>query len=117
VASGTYRRILLETELLFKLVTGTLKYETLCSQIQADNPNGTAWQRVSPLYLVEPILAGMLCELANMGEAQTRWEIMQLADKLIRTTIHADVYKEFCDKERWENNGRMEFLRRYSHKL
>jgi hypothetical protein len=66
---------------------------------------------------VEPLLTDSPCELANMGEAQTRWDIMDLANNLIKSMIHGDTYIEFCEKrqmekqwergidgERWHNN-------------
>jgi hypothetical protein len=98
----------LETELVFKLSSGTLKNETLKSHILADNPSGTAWQRVSLLYLIEPILADFLAELSNMGESQTKWETMQLALDLIKSTIHSEAYLSSVRGETLRNYGTTE---------
>jgi hypothetical protein len=94
--------------------------------LRANNPSGIAHQRVSPLNKVEPLLCDLLCELARLGEAQTKYEIMELANDLIRKTVHAAEYISFCEKrnirkkwkkgivgERWYKN----LMNRYKHKL
>jgi hypothetical protein len=49
----------------------------------------------------------MLCELACVGEAQTKYEEIKIAKKLIRQTKHAGAFIKICEKrnirKNWDN--------------
>jgi hypothetical protein len=105
VKDGTYQRIIDKVELEVNVEPGTIRLETVRSRMLANNPLGTNWQRTSPLYKVEPLLVEMLCELARIGEAQTKYEIMELADKMVESTEHATAYIKFCEKRQITRTG------------
>jgi hypothetical protein len=126
VKEGTYKQLIAETELECGLEPGDVKFETVRSRVMAKNPSGTALQCVSPLYMIEPLLSDFVVQLARLGEAQTKYEIFDLANDLIKKTVHASAYIEFCEKrqiyknweesivgERWYRN----FMKRYEHKI
>jgi hypothetical protein len=104
VKDGTYQGIINKVEMLDNVEPGTIRLETVRSRMLANNPLGTNWQRTSPLYKVEPMLDEMLCELARIGEAQTKYEIMELADEMVKSTEHATAYIEFCEKRQITKN-------------
>jgi hypothetical protein len=126
VTDNLYKQIIREEEIAANLSPGNVKYETVRSRVKAKNPTGFCAQKLSPLHQVEPLICDMLIELARIGEAQTKPEIIELANELIRKTEHAEAYIEFCEKrqitkdweqtivgDRWYQN----FMTRFEHKL
>jgi hypothetical protein len=104
IPDGTYKSIVAKVEKELGLPPGTIWLETIRSRMRTRNYLGTSWQWTSPSYKVEPFLVDILCELARIGEAQTKYEIMELADEIIRGTEHAQAYIDCCEKRQTTKN-------------
>jgi hypothetical protein len=77
---------------------GKISYKMIKSRIRSNNPTGTATQKISPLAKVEPLICEFCIQLARIGEALTKYEIFELADDLIRGSVHADAYINYCER-------------------
>jgi hypothetical protein len=126
LSPGTFKTIIRDVELELNLKPGTINFQTIKSRVFASNPDGMAPQKVSPIAAIEPLLCNLLGKLARVGEAQTKTQVIELANVLIHKIIHADCFICFCEKrnikkgwrktivrKRWYRN----FMVRSSHKL
>jgi hypothetical protein len=98
VKKNTLRQLLQQIENADNLKTGSIKTATVISRIKRNNHDGSCYQKQTPLGEVEPLLADWLIRLANMGEALTKEETMDLMDDLIRDSVHAASFKDFCER-------------------
>jgi hypothetical protein len=98
VKNGTYKKIIYDIEEEFGIKHGKIRYEMIKSRIRSNNPTGTASQKISPLAKVEPLICEFCIQLARIGEALTKYEIFELADDLIRGSVHAEAYIKYCER-------------------
>jgi hypothetical protein len=92
---GTLKSIVEQVEKNRSLTHGTLPVETIRSRSKRDNLLGVAWQRTSPLELVEPLLVQYCCKLANIGSPLCKEQVIGLMESLIYKSIHYDNLVEF----------------------
>jgi hypothetical protein len=126
VEAGLYRQIVKDTAIEYRVPLKKISYQTIKSRVFANNPQGISYQKMSPLFLIEPMLSDILVLLARIGEAQTKYQVFDFANDLIRKTVHQDAYVRFCEArqitkeweksivgERWYRN----FMNRFAHKI
>jgi hypothetical protein len=97
VAHGTFKKNIKETETNFMLDEGTLKFETIRLRILSKQLTAYCHQKVSPITEVEHLIVDCCIRLSKMGEALTKFEVMELADDILLHTIHAERLREFCE--------------------
>jgi hypothetical protein len=97
-AKGTLKNIIAYVEELHLLPQGTINPDTVYTRVKSGNHEGIHSQRISPVDPVEPLLVDWICRMSRMGEAFSKYEIMDLADEIIRYTEYAEDLIEFCDK-------------------
>jgi hypothetical protein len=123
---GTFNKIIKETETKYMLEKGSIKFQTKKSQFFSNNLTSVQHQKISPIVKVEPLIVKCCVALSTMGEAMTKFEVMDLADKIL-STIHADWLVDFCIKRKiWKyiRKGKIvgqqwypNFMRRHSDKI
>jgi hypothetical protein len=123
----TYHRIIAEVEENTILPPNKrIKYNMVKPRMLANNPEGISPQRVSPIAAVEPLICDFCIQLARIGEALTKYEIFELAEDLIRNSIHAEAYIKYCKrrhiKKDWDKQivgeaWYRKFMKRYETKL
>jgi hypothetical protein len=125
--NGTFQKIINTTEEKFGLEKGCINFETVKSRVFSNNLTGVCHQKVSPLVEVEELIVDCCIRLSKMGEALTKFEMMDLANDIIVDTIHADRLVTFCKSRniakdvskgkivgaRWYSN----FMKRHGDKL
>ena len=74
------------------------KYETLRARLRTRNVNGMKNVITSPLEGIEPEVVDWCCKASRMGEAMTKYELMELADDLIRGTVYEQKYNDYRKK-------------------
>jgi hypothetical protein len=85
VKNGTCARIIKMVESASSLPPGSMKWKTVVSRADRNNPSGKAPQRTTPLEDVEPIIVEYCIRLAKMGSALTKFEVISLASPLLKT--------------------------------
>jgi hypothetical protein len=89
VAAGTLANLIQSTTNKLGLPDGIIKKETILSRLRRGNISGIAHHKISPLNEVEPLLVELCIQMAKIGEALTKENVMDLATELINGTEHA----------------------------
>jgi hypothetical protein len=89
--NGTLTKIIKEIEEKNNLPKGTIQHETVRWRVKQGNLDGVHPLHISPLFLI----VEYCIRLARMGSALTKEEVMQLANDLIKDTVHAKKLKEY----------------------
>jgi hypothetical protein len=113
---GTFKNLIKDTENKYGLEPTTIKFQTIKSRVLSKNLTGLCHQKISPLADVETIIVDCCSRLSKMGEALTKYEVMDLADNILTNTVHADRLVEFCEKRNINkniNNGKIVGVRWY----
>jgi hypothetical protein len=78
-----------------KVERETIKNETVRWSVLRGNLDGQHPLCISPLFLIEHVTIEYCVLLAQMGFTLTKDEVMQLANDLIRDTVHEKKLKEY----------------------
>lgn len=83
VAKGVLAGIACSVEEEFELESGQLNLSTIKKRVDRNNLTGVAYQKVSPLDEIEPLLVEYCIRLADMGAPITRDQLICLADSIL----------------------------------
>jgi hypothetical protein len=125
VADGTLQRIIFQVEAKYNLPRGSLSPYTVVNRVRRNNITGEAYQKISPLIEVEPLIVECCLQLALIGSPLDKNELLALVKSMICGTVHADRFhsfkvqrhlnsnEDFTLGQRWYNN----FMERKKDKI
>jgi hypothetical protein len=96
--------IIKETEEKYGLDEQSIKFDTIKSRLFANNLTGICHQKTSPIDEVEPLIVNCCVALGKIGDALTKFEVLELADDILVDTIHADRLVAFCKARKIEKD-------------
>lgn len=105
VPNGRSLEIVNEVKRKYDLNEESFSYETVRSRVKNNNPTGIGKQIQSPLAPIEPEIVDWCIRLSEMGEALTKYELMELTDDIIRGTKYETDFLEYRTKVGIENNS------------
>ena len=92
VADGKYASIIDSVRIKYDLDESSFSTETILSRIKNQNSTGIGKQIMSPIAEIEPKIVEWCRPLSGMGEALTKYELMALADDIIRDTVYKKIF-------------------------
>jgi hypothetical protein len=102
VPRGTFKKIITAAEEKFGLLPGSVNDETVLSRVKRNNISGVAHQRVSPLDEMEPLIIEWCEQMAKIGMALTRDNVVELVTDLIQEPDTAKKRVAFKEKRSLE---------------
>jgi hypothetical protein len=86
IVPGTYMAIIKETKAKYGLDRQSIKFDTINSRLFANNLTRICHQKTSPVDEVEPLIVDSCVALGQIGDACTKFEVLELADDILEIT-------------------------------